>query len=82
LRTRQHGVGGLDAAARGEQRDFVAARADAGTVADRTAARRRQPAHGLDVALGVKISQLPVLGRTRLDAGELVTEAADFNQRQ
>ncbi len=39
--SRQHGVGGLDAAAGREQGDFIAAGADAGALADGAAACRR-----------------------------------------
>jgi hypothetical protein len=75
---RQHRVRGLDAAAGGEQRDLIAAGADARAIADQPAVRRRHFAHRFDIAVGMKVAQLPVLGAARFDAAQLLTQTADL----
>jgi hypothetical protein len=74
---RQHRIGCLDAAAGGKQGYFIAAGADARAIADGAAVRRRQSAHRFDVAVGVKIAQLTVLGRARLQ----IARARDCGNR-
>src|SRR5487761_2102241 len=68
----QHRIDGLDAAARREQRDLVAAGADDDALADRSAAGRGYTAHGFYVALAVEIAQLLDSSGTRAHAQQVI----------
>ena len=78
----EHGIGSLQTSARGEHRDLVAARADGDAVSERAAVRRRQCPHLVDIAGGVKVKELLALGRARLDADQVIGDAADLEERE